>query len=192
MSDEYVLQITYQGLDDKGRTVMLNVRGTTTEQFDKILAHASPLISTLKPLPVKQYGGGASQAQRKAIVYLPDAPKCPKHQHAMNIREWKPTDSDKVLHFWSCGEKDNGQFCREKVTPNPTPEQVAKWRELNGIEAPATQAAPVVTPPDFCKLHQVKMTEVSAKTGQPFHRLTLDTGDVGFCNGIVVAAGKKA
>lgn len=190
MSEEYVLQITYQGIDDKGRTVMLNVRGNSTKQFDEMLTHASPLIATLKPLPVKQYGGGAGQAQKKAVVYLPDAPKCPKHQHVMNIREWTSPEG-KVLHFWSCGEKDAAGWCREKVTPNPTPEQVIKWRELNGIEAPAPKTAgATVTPPDFCKLHQVKMAEISQKTGQPFHRLTLDDGSVGFCNGVVVAAGK--
>jgi hypothetical protein len=193
MSEEYVLQITYQGIDDKGRTIMLNVRGNSPEHFDQMLFHASPIISTLKPLPVKQYGGGAGQPQKKAIVYLPDAPKCPKHGTVLNVREWTSPEG-KVLHFWSCNEKSDGQFCREKVKPDPTPEQVIKWRELNGIEAPKVAEPPKVehTPIDFCKMHQVKMNEVSQKSGQPFHRVILDTGEVGYCNGVLVAAAQKA
>jgi hypothetical protein len=134
MSEEYVLQITYQGVDDKGRTVMLNVRGCNADQFDASLKHAQPLINSLKPLPVKQFGG-AGQAAKKQIVYLPDAPKCPKHAHPMNIREWTSPEG-KVMHFWSCGEKGADGWCKEKIKPDPTPEQIAKWRELNGIEAP--------------------------------------------------------
>lgn len=190
MSEEYVLQITYQGIDAQGRTVMLNIRGTTEKQFDELRKHVASDINSLKPLLVKQYGGGAGQAQRKAIVYLPDAPKCPKHNKQMTIREWTSPEG-KVLHFWSCGEKDNGQFCREKVTPNPTPEQVIKWRELNGIEAPKTEEKHP-DDPTICKLHGVKMTETSQRTGKLFHRTTLEDGTPGYCNGTIVAAGKPA
>lgn len=184
MSEEYVLQITYQGIDDKGRTVMLNIRGTNAKQFDDMLTHATPLIAGLRPLPQKSYGG-AGQSKRD-IVYLPDAPKCPKHGNPLNVREWTSPEG-KVLHFWSCGTKDANGFCREKVKPDPTPEQVSKWRELNGIEAPVK-----ADDTTFCKMHQVKMTEVSQKSGKSFHRLTLEDGTPGFCDGRLVSAGKHA
>lgn len=186
MSEEYVLQITYQGIDPKGLTVMLNVRGANAEQFNAALKMAQPHIATLKPLPQKQYSGTGGQA-RKPIVYLPDAPKCPKHSTPLNVREWTSPEG-KVLHFWSCGEKGPEGYCREKVNPAPTPEQVNKWRELNGIEAPAEKPVD----PTICKLHQVKMSEVSQKSGLPFHRLVLEDGTPGFCNGVLVAAGKHA
>jgi hypothetical protein len=195
MSEEYTLQITYQGIDPRGLTVMLNIRGATVQQFSDTLKAAEPTIKTLKPLPVKQYGGGTGQSARKQIVYLTDAPKCPKHGTTLNIREWTSPEG-KVLHFWSCGEKTDGQFCREKVKPDPTPEQVAKWRELNGIELPYTVLKDMAKEPHddqtICKMHDVKMNEISQKSGLPFHRWILDDGTQGFCNGKLVAAGKHA
>lgn len=188
MSEEYVLQITYQGVDEKGRTVMLNVRGSNAAQFDEMLKHATPIIATLKPLPIKQYGG-AGHPQRKTIVYLPDAPKCPKHQRVMNIREWTSPKGN-VLHFWSCGEKDSEQFCREKVKPDPTSDQVIKWRELNGVETPNPAEQPK-DDPTLCKIHQIKMSDISSKSGLPYHRLKLDSGDTGYCNGVTTAAASK-
>lgn len=201
MSEDYVLQITYQGVDSKGRTVMLNIRGATFEQFDANLKSAQPLIAPLLPLPQKSFGGAGSG--KKPIVYLPTAPKCPNHQRPMNIREWTSPEGN-TLYFWSCGERDASGYCKSKVEPRPTPEQIAEWRKLNGIETPNGKAS---TPPDtldqltsatgrdaitnsdpaICKLHDNFRMAQHATTGAYYHQLP----DGSYCNGTVIKPPKK-
>lgn len=45
--------------------------------------------------------------------------------------------------------------------------------------------------PTFCKIHQVKMPDISSKSGLPYHRLKLDSGDTGYCNGVTTVAASK-
>lgn len=135
---EFIVQISVKGIDEGGREVMWNVAGKTSTEFDAEYAKRLPSIKALKPIPVKQYGGTGKP--RREIKPLPDAPLCPTHQKPMNPKKWTPQgEPDKVLFFWSCAERTNGEYCKEKLKEHPTADQYATWCKLNEI---ATDQAP--------------------------------------------------
>lgn len=81
------------------------------------------------------------------------------------------------------------------VSPSPLPGDHGPERSDGGgrgegpTELDEHFGSPKLTAaPDFCALHNVTMTETSGKTGQPYHRLTLESGQVAFCNSVEVKA----
>lgn len=126
-NENYVLQMSVKGTDDAGREIMWNVRGATCEDFDTNLKHVVERILKLKGLPAKPFG----KREAKPVTDLPDAPSCATHHVPMRPKEWKNAEGETVV-FWTCPQRDNGTFCKERSKPAPTPEQIIKFKELNG------------------------------------------------------------
>lgn len=65
----------------------------------------------------------------------------------------------------------------EATHPEPT---------LDEVFGPNPRLTKEEDAPDWCKTHQIKMTETSPKSGIPFHRIVLEDGKVAFCDGATV------
>lgn len=143
---EFVVQVSVKGIDEGGREVMWNVAGKTSAEFDAEYTKRLPTIKSLKPLPIKQYGGSGGKP-RKEIKPLPDAPMCPTHNKPMNPKKWSPKDEPaKVMYFWTCGEKTNGEYCKEKLSARPTVEQYVEWCKINEMDTESTPTTPQAKP----------------------------------------------
>lgn len=135
MSETWTIQKSIKGLDSVGREVMINIRADTAEQYGALMKVIGGEVNALKALPVRTYGG---KAEKKAIIPLPGSPVCPTHNQPMNPKEWTNQQGQKFV-FWSCGHTGPDGYCKAKVDGRPTPEQLAEWKKLNGIEdAPTT------------------------------------------------------
>jgi hypothetical protein len=103
MSDNsnFLIQDTIQGLDEGGRTRMLNIRGTSLDEFERNLKALEPRFKQWKPLPVKQFGGGGKPQQAaKEIKTWADVPHCANHPDTLLVpNSWKDHPG---VYFWNC------------------------------------------------------------------------------------------
>lgn len=88
-------------------------------------------------------------------------------------------------------EKKNGQ--KPQPTSEPERNELEDYLGPNPRKAEYEAQKPAEKEqddPTFCKLHHVKMSEVSQKSGLPYHRLTTPDGLIGFCNGVTFIVAK--
>lgn len=139
MSDgDFAIQVTIKGLDSGGREVEFVIRGVGVSDFNINYTALKTKIDSLKPIPQKTWAGKQG-TPKKPIVYLDDAPKCAKHNTPLDIYEWSSPEGT-VAYYWTCRtfDSETKSYCKEKAKSRPTPEQVAKWKKLNGKETHPT------------------------------------------------------
>lgn len=142
MSDgEWRIQVSWKGLDSAGREVMINIRGNTAEEFNALQKAYTASINGLKPIPVRTWVGGKGKEQKK-LLPPSGGPKCPNHpDELLTIAEWKNSEG-RLLYFWECNVGGRGckDAIRGAIKSYPSPSQVADWRKVNELEAPAPVA----------------------------------------------------